>query len=223
MSSLGGTVGLASLVFGRETSPKILLERRAARLRASTSNKNLRSKLAHQLTTREVLFQALFKPLMLLVRSPVLLVISLYVALVFGLMYLLFTTFPAVFEGQYGFGTATSGLVYLGLGVALVICMLIFKVLNMRVQETCMKRDGVKQPRPEYRLVLMIFFSPFVGVGLLLYGWTIFYKVHWIVPIIGTGFVGIGAFFVLVSFSPVHSAAHKQKLTRDRCLHNFTW
>lgn len=198
MSILGGAVGVTSFAFGRETSPKILLERRASRLRASTGNKDLRSKLAHHFTPREVLLQALFKPIMLLVRSPVLLIISLYVALVFGLMYLLFTTFPQVFEGQYGFGTATSGLVYLGLGVALVVCMLIFKALNMRVQETCLKRDGIQQPRAEYRLVLMIFFSPFVSVGLFIYGWTTFYKVHWIVPIIGTGIIGVGAFFVLV-------------------------
>ncbi|EPE36717.1 MFS general substrate transporter [Glarea lozoyensis ATCC 20868] len=198
MSILGGAVGIASLVLGRETSPKILLERKAACLRASSGNKNLRSKLAHHLTPQEVLFQALFKPLMLLVRSPVLLIISLYVALVFGLMYLLFTTFPEVFEGQYGFGTATSGLVYLGLGVALVVCMLIFKAFNMRVQETCMKRDGVQQPKAEYRLVLMMFFSPFVGVGLFIYGWSTLYKVHWIVPIIGTSLIGVGAFFVLM-------------------------
>lgn len=167
MSILGGAVGVSSFVFGRETSPKILLERKATYLRASTGNQNLQSKLAHNFTPREMLLQALFKPLTLLIRSPVLMIISLYVALVFGFMYLIFTTFSQVFEGQYGFDTATSGL---GLGVALVVRMLIFKVLNMRVQEICLKRDGIQAPRAEHRLVLMIFFSPFVGIGLFIYG-----------------------------------------------------
>lgn len=41
-------------------------------------------------------------------------------------------------------------------------------------------------------------FSPFVGFGLFIYGWTAFYRAHWIVPIIGTSVIGIGAFFILV-------------------------
>jgi hypothetical protein len=127
---------------------------------------------------------------------------SLYVALVFGLMYLLFTTFTDVFEGQYGFGTSTSGLVYLGLGVAEIVAMFVFSTQNDRIQRARMKADGVQRPRPEYRLVLMIWFSPFVGVGLFIYGWTAYYKVHWIVPIIGTVFIGFGAFFVIVSSHP---------------------
>jgi hypothetical protein len=138
---------------------------------------------------------------MLLFQSPILFVISLYVALVFGVMYLLFTTFPSVFEGQYGFSTSVSGLAYLGLGVALVASMFLFNVLNGQVQAARMKADGVQQARPEYRLLLMIWFSPLVGVGLIIYGWTAYYKVHWIVPIIGTVFMGFGAFFVIVGLA----------------------
>ena len=183
----------------RETHPKIILERKAARLRAATGNTRLRSKLYRPLTARQVVLQVLVRPIMLILRSPILLVISLYVALVFGLMYLLFTTFTAVFEGQYEFSTSTAGLVYLGLGVALVAAMLTFYALNDRVQKARMQADGVQRPRPEYRLVLMIWFSPFVGVGLFIYGWTAYYQVHWIAPVIGTAIIGFGAYFVLVS------------------------
>lgn len=116
-------------------------------------------------------------------------------------MYLLFTTFTDVFEGQYGFGTSVSGLTYLGLGVALVVAMTFFRTFGDRIQQSRMRADGVQTAKPEYRLVLMIWLSPFVGLGLFMYGWTAYYKVHWIVPIIGTGLIGFGAFFVLVSLS----------------------
>ncbi|KZF19519.1 fluconazole resistance protein 1 [Xylona heveae TC161] len=198
LAILGGAIGIAMLIVMRETQPKVLLERKAARLRASTCNTHLRSMLARSLTPRQVLVQALGRPVKLLLRSPVLLVISLYLALVFGLMYLLFTTFTDVFEGQYGFRTSISGLVYLGLGFALVTSMVLFTVLNDRVWRAWMKAEGVQRPRPEHRLVLMICFSPFAGVGLFIYGWTAYYKVHWIVPIIGTVFIGFGAFFVIM-------------------------
>lgn len=114
-------------------------------------------------------------------------------------MYLLFTTFTSVFEDQYGFSTAISGLTYLGLGVALLFSMLIFNIFNARVISARMKADGVQQLRPEYRLLFMIWFSPFVAFGLFLYGWTAFYKIHWFVPILGTFLMGFGAYFVIVS------------------------
>jgi predicted MFS family arabinose efflux permease len=92
----------------------------------------------------------------MLFQSPILLVLSLYVAFIFGTTYLLFTTFPAVFEGQYGFTVSTSGLAYLGLGVALFVAMVISRTFGDRIQAARMKADGVTQPRPQYRLILMM-------------------------------------------------------------------
>lgn len=200
LAILAGVVDIVAVALMRETHPQTLLERKAAQLRASTGNPDLRSRLTHKrLTPNQVLMAALVRPVRLLIQSPILLVMSTYVALVFGTMYLLFTTFTEVFEGQYGFTTVVSGLSFLGLGVALVLAMMVFRLLGGRVQEARMKADGVQIPRPEYRLLLMIWFSPCVGLGLIVYGWTAYYKVHWIVPIIGTFIIGMGAFFVLVS------------------------
>ena len=209
LAILGGAIEAATLILMRETSPKILLERKAARLRASTGNARFRSKLAHKLTPQQVLAQALLRPTKLLICSPVVLVLSLYASLVFGVIYLLFTTFNGVFRGQYGFPASISGLVYLGLGIALVLGVVIFGSLNPRIQAARMKADGVEKPKPEYRLLLMIWLSPCVALGLFIYGWTAYYKVHWIVPIIGTFFIGLGAYFVLVSCIPYYHSAYQ--------------
>nr|UPX44697.1 hypothetical protein FAC7G5_08 [Penicillium fuscum] len=202
LAILGGAIEAATLIVMRETSPKILLERKAARLRVSTGNAQIRSKLAQKLTLQQVLAQALVRPTILLIRSPVVLVLSLYASLVFGVIYLLFTTFNGVFRGQYGFSAPISGLVYLGLGIALVLGVGIFGSLNPQIQAARMKADGVDKPKPEYRLLLMIWLSPCVALGLFIYGWTVYYKVHWIVPIIGTFFIGLGAYFVLMPTQP---------------------
>lgn len=183
----------------------MILRRKAARLRASTSQVNLQSKFEQPVHVSKVLQQAVVRPTWLLLRSPILAALSIYAALVFGVIYLLFTTFDSVFQGQYGFAQSVSGLVYLGLGIALVLGVFMFAVLNPRIQAARMKADGVDQPRPEYRLLLMIWLSPFVAVGLFIYGWSAQYQVHWIVPIVGTFFIGIGAYFVLVS------TCHKQQ------------
>lgn len=195
----------------RETHPKVLLDRKVSRLRISTGNPKLESKLTRaNVTPQQMLIQALVRPTMLLIRSPILLIISLYVAVVFGTLYLLFTTFVPVFEGQYGFTTTVSGLTYLGLGTALLAAMATFTLTSNRIQAARMKKENLEQPRPEYRLILMIAFSPLVGLGLFLYGWTTEYKVHWIVPIIGTFITGFGAYFVLVGSQLYYS--HKVSL-----------
>ncbi|GCB19904.1 uncharacterized transporter C1529.01 [Aspergillus awamori] len=204
LAIFSGTIGLASLLVMRETHPKIILERKAARLRKATGNPHLRSKLSNPKPVHQLLLQALTRPTKLLFRSPILLIISIYMALIFGLMYLLFTTFTDVFETQYGFTTATSGLVYLGLGVSLVTCMFIAKPLGERLTayHSVKKGDGTQQQhRAEYRLLPMIYFSPCVAIGLFIYGWTVYYKAHWIVPIIGTSVIGFGSFFVMYLFA----------------------
>ena len=197
LAIVGGAAGVAALALLRETHPKILLERKTARLRVETGNAQLRSKLTLPYTPSQALARALLRPTMLLIRSPIVLVLSLYVGLVFGIMYLLFTTFTGVFEGQYGFTTSTSGLVYLGLGISMAFAVPVFNTLNKRMIVQAMAQ-GLPAPRLEQRLLPMIWFSPLVAVGLFIYGWTTEYKVHWIVPIIGTSFIGYGAFFVLM-------------------------
>lgn len=190
---------MATIVIMRETSPRILLERKAARLRAATGNMRLKSRLAHTLSRRQAITQSLTRPTMLLFKSPVVLALSLYVALVFGIVYILFTTFTSVFRGQYGFSSSIVGLVYLPFGFALVLGVVVFAKMNPLIQAARMKADGVSIPKPEYRLLLMVWLSPCVPIGLFIYGWTTNYKADWIVPIIGSSIVGFGGYFVLVS------------------------
>ena len=149
-------------------------------------------------------YSSLVRPAMILISSPIVLIISLYTSLVFGIMYLLFTTFTDLFKGQYGFSTSMSGLAYLGLLVALVGAMATFNAIGDRVGRSS-PEASVGARRPEARLILMIWFSPLVGVGLFIYGWSAHYGVHWVVPIIGTVFIGFGTFFVLVSPPTPHA------------------
>jgi len=54
--------------------------------------------------------------------------------------------------------------------------------------------------KPEFRLPLMIPAAMLIPVGLFIYGWTARASIHWIVPIIGTSFVGMG---MITTFMPI--------------------
>ena len=131
----------------------------------------------------------------MLIFSPIVLLLSLYVAFVFGLIFLLFTTFPSVFEATYGFGPGTAGLSYLGLGLGMATGVVLLGKLSDRLMKK--PADG-GAASPEQRLRLMIGLSPIVPVGFFWYGWAAERHAHWIVPILGTFFIGLGAFSLVV-------------------------
>jgi MFS family permease len=133
----------------------------------------------------------------MLFLSPIVFIMALYIALVYSYMYLLFTTFTFVFEDQYNFNSGEAGLAYLGVGVGFIIGLVGCGMYS----DTVVKRKRETAPaKPEDHLPPLIVGAVLLPIGLFIYGWTAYYKVHWIVPIIGTGLFGIGTLF---GFLPV--------------------
>ncbi len=133
----------------------------------------------------------------LLFMSPIVFLLSLHVSIVYGLLYLLFTTFTVLFEDVYHFSTGIVGLAFLGLGVGSIIGVAAVGGTVDRVYIYYEKRNG-GVGKPEFRLPLMVWCSLFCPAGLFWYGWSAQEQVQWIVPIIGTAFVAIGMLSVMV-------------------------
>ncbi|KAM0819803.1 putative Major facilitator superfamily (MFS) profile domain-containing protein [Seiridium cardinale] len=177
----------------RESNATVLLQRKAARLRSSNEDADVVTKGDSRLAARKILLRAILRPTRLLLFSPIVTLLSLYGAVVFSLIYLLFTTFPDVFETQYGFSVELSGLAYLGLGIGFIVGIGIFGATNDLIYKK-LKGDG--EGTPEMRLPGMMWLPPMISAGFFWYGWTAQYQVHWIVPIIGTSLIAIGSLFV---------------------------
>lgn len=190
-----GVLGVASFIFLRETNATVLLERKTERLRKEMGNPKLISKADLKQTPRDMLLRALMRPTKMLIFSPIVLSLSLYGAMLFGLIFLLSTTFPTLFEEQYGFSVGIAGLAYLGLGIGMVFGLILFAVLSDKLLS---QKKGGTVARPELRLILMKWFAPITPIGCFLYGWSAYYKTHWIVPILGTFIIGLGALFVIM-------------------------
>ncbi|KAK6087316.1 fluconazole resistance protein 1 [Seiridium cupressi] len=188
-----GVVFVVALFTMRETNATVLLQRKAARLRSSNEDADVVTKGDSRLAARKILLKAILRPTRLLLFSPIVTLLSLYGAVVFSLIYLLFTTFPDVFETQYGFSVELSGLAYLGLGIGFVVGIGIFGATNDLIYKK-LKGDG--EGTPEMRLPEMMWLPPMISAGFFWYGWTAQYQVHWIVPIIGTCLIAIGSLFV---------------------------
>ena len=189
---------LVAMIFMQETYAPLLLKRKAARLRKITGNVGPQAKSGENLSPLAHLGRGLSRPLKLLVLSPLVLLLSIYVAFVFGLMFLCFSTYSEVFIEQYHFSVGVSGLTYLGQGIGMLVGLILFGALSDRILKArAAKHKG--EMAPEERLPLMIYFAPIVPIGFFWYGWTAQKKVHWMAPIVGTSFIGLGNLFVMVS------------------------
>ena len=126
----------------------------------------------------------------MLVFSPIISALFFYVAVVYGFLYLLFTTMSQVSGNQYNFTAGFVGLTYIGLGAGSTTGLLAMGRFSDVVSKHL--AGGTKSPlKPEFRLALMIPLSLALPIGLLWYGWTAEKKAHWILPIIGTGWIRI--------------------------------
>ncbi|KAL0939898.1 uncharacterized protein CTRU02_206508 [Colletotrichum truncatum] len=193
---LAAVVSLIGVFVMRETFEPVLLERKAAFLRKQTGNDQLRARTTKDITRWQLLGRAVVRPTKMLLFSPIILLLSLYCALMFGLTYLLYTTFPSVFQTKYGWGPSLAGLAYLGIAIGMIFGVgLVGAVSDKQMKKT--KATGAPA-RPEIRLLLSVWMSPVVSIGFFWYGWSANANTHWIVPVLGTFVIGFGSFIILM-------------------------
>ncbi|GKZ22857.1 hypothetical protein AbraIFM66951_004981 [Aspergillus brasiliensis] len=115
---------ILSFIVLRETYAPILLERKAQRLRQETGNHDIRPRSGTPMSQHQVFFDALVRPLKMLLTSPVIMMLAFDVAVVYGYQYLVFTTLSYIFQDVYHLSTGLSGLVYLGDGIGTILAIL---------------------------------------------------------------------------------------------------
>ena len=192
MAIVGAAFTIPSLLFLRETYKVTLLERKAKKMRAMTGNQALRSRYDTGATPRTGFRQAIIRPAKLAVFSPVVLIIALYASIVYGYLYIIFTTLTEVIQTTYHFSQGAAGLSYLGLGIGFVIGLIMFTLLSDRL--LC----RASSPSPESRLTPLLLALPTVPTGLLLYGFLTKPSIPFPAPIIGTALVSFGVMLTAI-------------------------
>ncbi|KAF5667560.1 major facilitator family transporter [Fusarium heterosporum] len=195
-----GAITVFAFLFMRETYAYAILEKKAKKLRKETGNPKLRSALDKGTTTKELFSLAMVRPTKMLLFAPIVSLLSLYMALVYGYLYLLFTAMPSLFEGEYHFSRGSVGLSYLGIGTGSILGLVIAGATSDPMVRYLAKKNG-GDVKPEYRLPFMFIACIIIPAGLFLFGWSAEYKTHWILPIVGTAFLGCGMIIVFMAIS----------------------
>lgn len=129
---------------------------------------------------------------------PIVTVMCTYVAVLYGILYLLFSTYSFVFKGVYGFSTFDSGLVFLAGGLGTLMGLFYVGSLSDRTLKKRAAAGRTITPEDRLPLVITIPGSLTFPIGLFIYGWTAQAHVHWIVPQIGTAITGFGSILIFI-------------------------
>ncbi|RKL09260.1 hypothetical protein BFJ68_g9204 [Fusarium oxysporum] len=182
-----------------ETFAPVILQRRNASLPQDITN----SAVPNRSTPRPVdtlkFRAAALRPTKLLFLAPLVTLSALYIAISYGILYLLIATFSFVYPQQYGFDEGTSGLAFIPAGIGMILGVIgIGQVTDLMVKRN--KLRGVVH-QPKFRLVPIITIPCGLALpcGLFIYGWTTYHTLHWIVPMISVSIMCMGLMTVNVT------------------------
>lgn len=183
-----------------ESSPSTILHKRAKRLRKATGNGQLKSQCeiddAHVAVATGQL-EVLGSAFVLTLSEPIVFVMDLFTALLYGVLFIWLESFPFVFGDIYPFSLGIQGLVFLGIFVGGVVTLPLFLLwIKYRIIPRFTEPDF----RPEMVLPPTFFGSATLPICVFFYGWTARPNVHWVVPIIGSSFFTIS---IITLFNPV--------------------
>lgn len=182
-----------------ETYAPVLLRIRAAKL-SKLTGKVYMSKLdigKDRVTVLGRLRLSLSRPWKLLFREPIVFLVSIYMAIVYGTLYMMFAAFPIIFELNKGWSVGLSGLAFMGILVGMVFAIGYAMLDNMRYSRIAEATEGLVPP--EARLPGAIVGSILLPIGLFWFAWTDGNNVHWVVPIVGSVFFATGLVLVFLS------------------------
>ncbi|CAK9436733.1 uncharacterized protein LODBEIA_P12550 [Lodderomyces beijingensis] len=180
------------IVLVPETHHGTLLKKRAKKLRKDTGDSRYRS--LNEIEIRkfsEVAKTSLLRPFVLLSELIVFLM-TMYMAVIYGLLYMFFFAYPVVFQEGKGWSASMTGVMFIPIGVGVLTSTAAAPIFNWDYNKRAQPyRDRGELPPAELRLIPMMIGCWFVPASLFAFAWSSYPRLSWAGPC----FSGFGAGF----------------------------
>lgn len=188
--------GLIAVFVVPETYPPLLLKRRATRLRFETRNWALHClHEEHPSNFKDIVVRYFFRPIHMLLLEPILACVTLYLALVYGILYLTYEAFPMSFRRVRGWDKpGVAALPFLGILVGVMLGLIIIIYLTKTRFARRLKEHG--HVVPEERLPPMIIGGITLPIGLFWFGWAS--HTHWFAQVAAAVPIGLGIMVIFM-------------------------
>ena len=178
-----------------ETYAPTILAKRAKKLRKTTGNSDHVTEQDLDLRPfSERLCIFLIRPFQLLFGELIVFLVSLYMSVLYGLLYMFFVAFPIIYQGGKGYSAGITGLMFIPIALGVLASAACAPMVNKHYLYMCQKHNG--SPPAEVRLIPMMVSCWFIPIGLFIFAWTSYKELSWAGPAIGGFPVGFGFIFL---------------------------
>jgi hypothetical protein len=201
---LAGTVVLSLTLFVPETYAPIILSWKAKHLRNITGDDRYRAPHELRRTNLRVrLLRSIARPIKFLLTEPIVELFSLYLVIVYIILFGFLPGFDFIFgeQGIYGFDQRHTSLRFLGINVGFLLALIPIRPLYLRFKRKLQAAEGagVNKVEPEERLLFAMMGAPCMTISIFWMGWSSWVGVSFWSPLIATAFFGFGTLGVFIA------------------------
>ncbi|KAK0440401.1 MFS polyamine transporter [Desarmillaria tabescens] len=183
MMMFAGACTVMAIIFLPETNASVILLKKVKRLRKEDPESNARLFAGHEMedwSIKGIAQRTLCRPFKMLLLEPILVLVTVYISVVYAVLYALFEAIPIIFIETRGFTLWENGLIFIGVGIGTTLGAIINILLL-----PALSRVG----------------APCLIIGAFWLGWTGQYaSIKWYVPAISTIFIGASISLIFMSF-----------------------
>jgi multidrug resistance protein len=173
LAAFSGLCWIVGTIIVPETYSPVLLRKRAEALSKKTG-KVYESRLdidRGKVTAGDAFKTALSRPWILLFKEPIVLILSIYMAIIYGTLYMLFGAYPIVYQQGRGWSEGIGGLAFIGVLIGMIFAVAYSCSFDNKRYQTIVDNEG-GFASPEARLNPAIIGGICLPIGLFWFAWT---------------------------------------------------
>jgi DHA1 family multidrug resistance protein-like MFS transporter len=194
---MGFFFGIVGFILVPESYPPTLLQQRAKKIRFETRNWAIHAKADEmQIDLKSISNKYIIRPFAMLFLEPILTLVTIYMALIYGILYLFFEAYPIAFQEQRGWNEGVGALPF----ISITIGVLIGAGIIVWTSKTRFARKMAKHGRviPEERLIPMIVGGFIFPAGMFWFAWTSSPHITWVPQVLAGIPIGAGVLMIFL-------------------------
>ncbi|KAJ5884916.1 hypothetical protein N7495_009426 [Penicillium taxi] len=212
---VSGAVLILLLLFQPETYSPLLLKWKGQQFRKITGDSRYRSEMD---TEKIALFHriggAMKRQIMITIHEPIILLISLYMTILYIVLFTFFDGYTFIFRDTYGMSQGLTNIIWVAMFVGIVLATLViipnYYITKKKFTQAAMEAKGADpatdshaldgvHTAPEIRLLFAMIGAPFIPISLFWMGWTDYASISVWSPIVASMCFGFGTICIFIS------------------------
>ncbi|EME45946.1 hypothetical protein DOTSEDRAFT_78389 [Dothistroma septosporum NZE10] len=200
---ISGLVLGAVVLFQPETYPQTLLKWKAQHLRTITGDDRYRAAIEIRQETLYVrLKRALYRPILLTLREPIIILLALYLTVIYIVLFTFLDGYTYIFQETYGISQGLTGICFaniiVGLFGASALVPIIYKWARRDIKK--IQEEGGDRLPPEFRLWFAMLGGSFaIPVSLFWMAWTAYPHISIWSPLAAGVLFGYGILCIFIT------------------------